>query len=135
MTKPLLDPIPELPAVTAVEASSAPLRRRRWPRYVAFTLLVLVALSGWLVLGWQHLPGPFTASALVYIAKTPPRVMSTSPNEAASSQEDFDEYRRTQEAMVKSRLVLNAALRQPKIADLSIIRDHADPVEWLEKEL
>jgi capsule polysaccharide export protein KpsE/RkpR len=102
---------------------------------VAFTLLVLVALSGWLVLGWQHLPGPFTASALVYIAKTPPRVMSTSPNEAASSQEDFDEYRRTQEAMVKSRLVLNAALRQPKIADLSIVRDQADPVEWLEKEV
>jgi hypothetical protein len=135
MTKPLLDPIPELPAVTAVEASSAPLRRRRWPRYVAFTLLVLVALSGWLVLGWQHLPGTFTVSSLVYIAKKPPRILSASPSEAAASQEDFDDYRRAQEALLKSRLVLNAALRNPKVANLSVVRDQDDPVEWLEKEL
>jgi hypothetical protein len=112
--------------------------RRRWPRYAAFALVALVAMSGWLVVGWQHLPGvsrTFKVVSKVFIAETPPRLISASPNEIAASQGYFDDYRRAQVALLKSRLVLNAALRHPRVAGLSVVREQADPVEWLEKEL
>ncbi|HXG11627.1 MAG TPA: polysaccharide biosynthesis tyrosine autokinase [Gemmataceae bacterium] len=49
--------------------------------------------------------------------------------------QDYGVFQRTQMAMVKSRLVLNAALKQPQVADLPIIRNQAEPIEWLEKEV
>ena len=53
----------------------------------------------------------------------------------SEAQSDFQSFRQTQIALLKSRLVLNAALRQPKVAELPVVRREADPVAWLEKEL
>ncbi|HXG13099.1 MAG TPA: hypothetical protein VNK04_25300 [Gemmataceae bacterium] len=49
--------------------------------------------------------------------------------------QDYGAFLRIQTAMVKSRLVLNAALQQPKVADLAVIRNQTEPIEWLEKEV
>jgi hypothetical protein len=49
--------------------------------------------------------------------------------------EAVEEYRSTQAALVKSRLVLNAALRNPKVVALTILRDLPEPIEWLEDHL
>ena len=53
----------------------------------------------------------------------------------ANSSGDLSNHQRTQVAMLKSRLVLNSALRDPKVAKLSIVQQQIEPVEWLEKEI
>ncbi|HWY86582.1 MAG TPA: polysaccharide biosynthesis tyrosine autokinase [Gemmataceae bacterium] len=50
----------------------------------------------------------------------------------------FDMYQRSQIAAVKSRFVISAALKQrdpDTIANLAIIQEKPDPIQWLEKEL
>lgn len=44
-------------------------------------------------------------------------------------------YQRTQVAFVKSRMVLGAAVLEPKVAELGFIKDMVDPVEWLENQV
>ena len=41
----------------------------------------------------------------------------------------------TKSALVKTRLVLNSALRNPKVASLAIVHEQIDAVTWLEKEI
>jgi capsular exopolysaccharide synthesis family protein len=48
---------------------------------------------------------------------------------------DMVNHQKTQVILVKTRLVLNSALKQPKVAELSMVREHVDPVEWLEKQV
>lgn len=49
--------------------------------------------------------------------------------------ENLPNHQRTQVAMLRSRLVLNSALRDPKVAKLGIVKEQIEPVEWLEKEI
>ena len=81
---------------------------------------------------WFLLPAPpHTARSQLYVASEQPRFLFTT-NEARS---DAGAFRQTQVALLKSRLVLNAALRQGKVAELPIVREQEEPVAWLEKEL
>jgi hypothetical protein len=48
---------------------------------------------------------------------------------------DLQNQQRAQVALMKSRLVLQTALRDKKVAGLPTVAEHADPVEWLEKEV
>lgn len=103
--------------------------KRRW----------LVALLGSLIAGgaaaagvWAFLPiSNLTARALLHVEASPPAVVFAK----GESRADFQSYQRTQVALVKSRLVLNAALRNPDVANIAVIRDSVDPVAWLQKEL
>ncbi len=45
--------------------------------------------------------------------------------------DDLEVYQGAQAQLLKSRLVLGAALRQPEIARLPVIREQADAVDWL----
>jgi succinoglycan biosynthesis transport protein ExoP len=103
--------------------------RRRW--LMATTLGVVGAVVAFLT-GWLLLPAPpHTARSLLHIAADQPRVLF----KTSEYRPDANAFRQTQQALVKSRLVLNAALRQPKVADLATIRKEPDPIAWLEKEL
>ena len=42
---------------------------------------------------------------------------------------------RTQVAIVRSRFVLNAALRDPKVSALKVIREQEDPLEYLSRHI
>ncbi|HMP18221.1 MAG TPA: AAA family ATPase, partial [Gemmatales bacterium] len=53
----------------------------------------------------------------------------------ADSQPEFGSYQRTTIALIKSRLVLEEALRPPGILQLQLIRMLGDPITWLEKNL
>jgi hypothetical protein len=54
---------------------------------------------------------------------------------ARMSEEEFTSYMETQVALMKTRLVLNSALRDPKVANLPAIKDQEDPLNWLENQL
>lgn len=113
----------ELTAGTILQAF-----RRRW-----LTALLLATLGGVLAgaATWYLVPSKYTASAILHVASHAPQGLLSS----WLGVDDFANYQRTQAALVKSRLVINAALRKPEVAELAEVRDRVDPVGWLEKGL
>ncbi|MCI0379611.1 MAG: polysaccharide biosynthesis tyrosine autokinase [Gemmataceae bacterium] len=102
--------------------------KRRW--LLALTLGLLGAAIGAAV-AWYMLPVSWRARTLLHIASIRPVLIF----ENAEARTDFANYQRSQLALVRSRLVLNAALRDPEVAGLEIVQKQVNPVEWLEKEL
>lgn len=109
--------------------------------WVAFPFILLVMMLGvQLIWSWFNKPAaPSTGTvppgprvyAQVFIPKKPERLL-TEPNLVpATSESDFEDFRRTQAALVRSQLVLNAALRPAEVAQLSIVRAQAEPLGWL----
>ena len=99
--------------------------KRRWKQAVLIAIpLALVATAA----AWVFVPAYYTSFALLKVASTEPRLVF----KKAETEQNFDTYRQTQMAMIQSRFVLNAALRQPGISDLETIRTKAYPLEWLE---
>jgi capsular exopolysaccharide synthesis family protein len=102
--------------------------RRRWALAL---LLSVTALSVAGVSAWVAIPVKHTAETLLRVEATQPSLLFGS----AEGANNFLNYQKAQTALVKSRLVLNAALRQPQVAQLPIFRSKSNPVEWLEKQL
>lgn len=103
--------------------------RRRWLQALTFGLLA----AGLIGFGtWYFMPrASYVAQARLHMAAVPPRVIFPT----AETQTDYATFQRTQIELIKSRFVLNAALRQPQIAKLSMVQEQVDPVEWLGQEL
>ncbi|MBI3462709.1 MAG: AAA family ATPase [Planctomycetes bacterium] len=102
--------------------------RRRWGLAAGLGLGVafLTAMVTWV--GW---PAQYTTYALLRVASEKPRLVF----DTAESKGDFGTYQRTQAQLIKSRFVLNAALRKPGVAELNAVRQQADPVNWLAREI
>jgi succinoglycan biosynthesis transport protein ExoP len=103
--------------------------RRRWPLALAAGLLCAVVTTAlaYLVIP----PAKYTARALLHVSSVRPRIML--PDHELVP--EYGAYQRTQLTFVKSRLVLNAALKREDVAKLPVITRQVDPIEWLEKEL
>jgi succinoglycan biosynthesis transport protein ExoP len=96
---------------------------------VGLFLSGLVAVSLWFLL---PLPKQMVRS-LLFVSSKDPYILF--PRNDGYS---FDMYQRSQIAAVKSRFVISAALKQrdpDTIANLAIIQEKPDPIQWLEKEL
>ena len=103
--------------------------RRRW-LLVSVLGVIVAAIAGAGV--WSFLP-PGKQSSMRSL-----HVASSVPNLAFEDRErttDFDTFKRTQVALIRSRIVLNAALRSPKVANLHILENVPNHLEWLEKEV
>jgi RNA polymerase sigma factor (sigma-70 family) len=70
--------------------------------------------------------------ALLLIEPQEPRLLPDGKREAPG---DEGAYRRTQLALLKSRLVLRAALQRPEVAKLEALKGKADALGWLETNL
>ena len=107
--------------------------RRRW---LLALLLALAAAPGAAALAWYAIPRLLPVKRVVrttlHVASQQPTISPLAP---AEGRLDFATYQRTQIALVKSRLVLNAALRDPKVAGLAVLHDQANPTQWLESQL
>jgi capsular exopolysaccharide synthesis family protein len=102
--------------------------KRRWRQAVIIGVPVFfVALAA----GWLFISAHYTAFALLKLASKEPRLVF----QTAETESDFFTYQKTQKALIRSRFVLNAALRIPGISDLSLIRAQAYPLQWLEKNV
>ncbi|MFT5323521.1 MAG: succinoglycan biosynthesis transport protein ExoP [Planctomycetaceae bacterium] len=102
--------------------------KRRWKQAVLIAIpLALVATAA----AWMFVPAYYTSFVLLKVASTEPRLVF----KKAETEQNFDTYRQTQMAMIQSRFVLNAALRQPGISDLETVRTKAYPLEWLENNI
>jgi capsular polysaccharide biosynthesis protein len=103
--------------------------RRCWPLAVGLGLVCALAATA---AAWFLLPAAkYNATATLRIISYQPRIIFPT-NEP---QADPFTYQQTQMALIKSRMVLDAALRDPKISGLKTVQEKEDPVEWLEKDL
>lgn len=106
--------------------------RRRW-----MLALCMGTVTGALTaIGlWVYFPESSSAEALFQVYSQRPTLVfkDAMPNES----KDFSILQRTQVALIKSYFVLQAAVRDPGIASMSILADTgtSDPVLWLAGEL
>ena len=91
--------------------------------------LILAAAVGFAT--WFLMPPPkITARMQLHVDPLPPKILF-----GAEGRGDSEAFARTQAYIIKDRFVLNAVLRDPEIAELPLIKEQPDPVQWLEKEL
>lgn len=103
--------------------------RRRWALAVGLGLVVMTAAA---VAAWFAVPpARYTARALLSVAAEQPSIIF----KTGDRQVNFQTYQRTQLTLLKSRFVLLAALRDPKVAALPSIKTMDDPVRWLERQV
>jgi polysaccharide biosynthesis transport protein len=122
---------PEPPPILSATPNLAGLlqaARRRWRLSLFLGVFFAAAAAAAM---WYFQPEKFTARTLVHVAVNRPIILADTPE----GRTDSTTYQRTQIAYVKSRRVLIAALRNPKVADLKTVKEQTDPVVWLEKEI
>jgi capsular exopolysaccharide synthesis family protein len=103
--------------------------RRRWPVAVTFGLIA-AALAG--TAAWDLLSAKYVVFAQLRIASAAPRLVF---RDADSDGRSEGMYQRTAAAMIKSRFVLNAALKSEDVKRLNVVLQQSDPIAWLEEEL
>jgi hypothetical protein len=93
--------------------------------------LLASGLAAWAF--WPVVPEQPEVFALLDLQSSPPRIL---PDRTASEGEEGQRpYLKRQEALLRSRLVLYAALRTPEVTALPSIAQLSDPVVWLEERL
>ncbi len=103
--------------------------RRRWMLALGMGLVVgtLAAIALWILV-----PPSASATALFQVSsETPSLAFEVNTNETRK----FEILQKTQLALLKSRFVLQTAVRDPAIASLGILAGERDKVEWLMENL
>jgi hypothetical protein len=116
------------------EAAHSP--ARRGSRRLILVIVVLLAIGGTaLAFVWNYAyPSHRPGAAVVFHLDRRAPLLSSSRGEVERN--DFDEYRQSQIALVRSRRVINTALNDSGVKETELIRE-ADPdaVNWLEANL
>ncbi|MEZ6035388.1 MAG: AAA family ATPase [Planctomycetaceae bacterium] len=103
--------------------------RRRW--VPALVLAIPAALLASAIM-WEMVPAKYESSAILKIQQYQDNVMSDNSRQRST---EFLTYRDTQKGFIKSRGVLTAALRDPKVAACRTMSSIEHPVDWLIKEI
>jgi polysaccharide biosynthesis transport protein len=136
ITRGILAPRPESMARPAAAATISPMLllnalRRRYTLALGIAIL-LTALCG--PTAWYFVPtGQFKANARLHIAAQTPKVLFRTVETESSN--DYSRFQTTQLTLIKSRLVLNAAIRDPKVTNFRLLREQEDPIKWLQDNL
>ena len=103
--------------------------RRRWR--LAGSLGLLVGAIAAVVT--YHLTSPlsYTATAILWVNTGNNGIAFNIPE----GQKNMEAFQRSQIELVKSRLVLNAALGEEEVKKLPVVRDQPEPIEWLERQV
>jgi hypothetical protein len=106
--------------------------RRPW--FVAGAGLTVSLVSFFLADAAQPRPEPEPkVSSLFFIAREQPALLPA--QQARVDKDEYEAFRQGQAALIRSRFVLDAALRNPKVAELKLVKQKTDPLAWLEKEI
>jgi len=98
---------------------------------LAFGLgLLMVAIVAPLV--WLSQTDEYTAKAYLRVSSTEKRIAFATQGEIRT---DFDLYRSTQQELLTSPFVLMAALRDPALTNLSVIKEEENPLAMLAREV
>jgi uncharacterized protein involved in exopolysaccharide biosynthesis len=108
--------------------------RRRRKRIRRFAICGTIVVAGLVLAVLQPWVPRYSASVLLEVKALPQRIIfRTADNTPVDPRGDFALFQKTQEQLIKSRLVLKSAINRVK--KLESLRGHDDPVEWLEQQL
>jgi len=82
---------------------------------------------------WRLQSDYFTSVAVLRVAAKEEQLVFETVDKATQSAIDL--YKNTQEQLIKGDFVLIAALRDPEVTKIPVIREAPDPVRWLREEL
>ncbi|WP_020470503.1 tyrosine-protein kinase domain-containing protein [Zavarzinella formosa] len=124
--------MPEAPP--AEPAGGGGMKPLEYLRYRWMTVLFLGGLlgGGLGMAAYSTIPAKYTTYSIIRVSPQDPRIYY---NEDPQGRSDFASYLKTQAGMLRSHFVLNAAIRDPEIAALPMLREQPDPVRFLEEEL
>ena len=101
--------------------------------WVLLTFLGSALAAALAFAAYSLIPAKYTTYSLLRVSLQPQRVAFRTGE--AVSRNDFSTYVRTQAQLIKSRYVLTAALRDPEVARLPMLKSQVDPERFLEEEL
>jgi len=83
------------------------------------------------------LTGKYTATASLQVSpeQDSHAYRSTATHPSRARYEEFEVFKRTQMEMLRTPLILSAALQNEKVRTLRCIKQQRDPVAWLAKQL
>ncbi len=85
--------------------------------------------------GWKLMEPKFSASAYLRIDSDNRPLIFKTADETAGRGSDFQLYKNTQQQLMVTPFVLNAALRDAQLSGLEEIRSEEDPIGWLKANL
>jgi polysaccharide biosynthesis transport protein len=103
--------------------------KRRW--LTAFVLGGGLAAAA-AVAAWFLLPARYTSFSQVKVAESVPRIGKVVDYGGTRA---FATFFKTQAGLLRSRKVINAALRMDSVKQFNLFSKHDDPAAWLEEEL
>jgi polysaccharide biosynthesis transport protein len=108
--------------------------RRRWPLGLLLGLLLGPAIGAG---AWVLLDPPHTASAMLNVSPDQSRLAfeTADATRNGGGASGFKIFKNTQRQIVSSPMVLSAALADPKVRDLPVVREQEDSLQWLREEL
>src|SRR5207302_638276 len=118
-----------IPAALAVRPNAALLLRALRRRWLFASTMGLLAAATAFAATYFLLPQTYTVQTSLFMASRPPTLMG---REVGS---DFSTFQRSQAALLKTRFVLNRALRAEAVSQLRVVQEQPDPVDWLETTL
>lgn len=106
--------------------------------YLKYHWVLIVFLGSLLAAGlafaaWNLIPAQYTTYSLLRVSLRPEQVAFQT--DETPSRNDFATYLKTQTQLIKSQYVLTAALREPGLAQLPMLKEQVDPVRFLEENL
>jgi capsular exopolysaccharide synthesis family protein len=105
--------------------------RRRWLLAATCGLLASTLAAAGV---WFGMPMKYTASTIFHVSVQEPKILDNGA--VGVTFNEFLIYQKSQTAMITSRLVLNAVLKDAEVAKLSILPGNPDAqIDWLQKEL
>ncbi|MGP0069472.1 MAG: polysaccharide biosynthesis tyrosine autokinase [Isosphaeraceae bacterium] len=120
------------PTATATMSPMSILRALRRRQLLALGVAILLtSISG--PAAWFLIPVKFKAQARLQVAAELPKVLFRTVETEAH--DDYKRYQNTQQALVMSQLVLNAALQDAKVSAYRMVREQIDPITWLQGSL
>ncbi len=103
--------------------------RRRWVLAVGMGLVIAAAAA---ITLWFVFPESSSATALFEVRQEQDSIVRDA---VQRSTQDFEILKKTQLALLKSKFLLTAAIRDPGVASLSILAGERDKEEWLQENL
>jgi len=103
--------------------------RYRWASVVFLGGAVAATLA---FTAYSLIPAKYTTYSIIRVSPQDPKLFF---NEDPHGRGDFASYLKTQSGVLRSHFVLNAALRDPEVAALPMLKAQEDPVRFLEEEI
>ena len=131
---------PQAPGSNAVRAADPPSAtslfhalRRRLPLALGAAVLAssLAGPAAWLLAPQAK----YKAQAVLHVAAQPPKVIFGTVETQDGAANEYVRYQKTQAGMVRSRMVINAALQRDGVKQLLTVQEQEDPVQWLQDRL